>query len=477
LPDRQLRIHLIGVCGTAMATLAALLKSRGYQVQGSDQQVYPPMSDFLVAEGITTFSGYSADNITADIDLVVVGNAISRGNPELETVLERKLRYCSLPEAIRDHFLWGARSVVLAGTHGKTTTTSLTGWLLTHGGLDPSMLVGGIALNFGRSERTGPTEGSSYRVGKGRDFVIEGDEYDSAFFDKTAKFLKYLPDIAVINNIEFDHADIYADLDAVLTAFRRLVRLVPRNGLLLIGADSPHAQALVPTAVSPVETFGLDETATWRGSAIEHRDGLTRFDVHRDGTLFGRFESPLLGAHNVRNALAAIAVGTRVGITPQTLVEGLRQFKGIKRRLETVGVANGVTVLDDFAHHPTAVHETLAALRTGYPGRRVWAVFEPRSASSCRRVFQDDFAKAFGAADEVVFAAVFRSSLPEGERLSAEQLVDDLSRQGRHARHIPEIDDIVSTIVRERRDGDVVVLMSNGGFGGIHGKLLQALRE
>jgi UDP-N-acetylmuramate: L-alanyl-gamma-D-glutamyl-meso-diaminopimelate ligase len=470
LPDRQLRIHLIGVCGTAMATLAALLKSRGYQVQGSDQQVYPPMSDFLVAEGITTFSGYSADNITADIDLVVVGNAISRGNPELETVLERKLRYCSLPEAIRDHFLWGARSVVLAGTHGKTTTTSLTGWLLTYGGLDPSMLVGGIALNFG-------AQGSSYRVGKGRDFVIEGDEYDSAFFDKTAKFLKYLPDIAVINNIEFDHADIYADLESVLTAFRRLVRLVPRNGVLLIGADSPHAQALVPTAVSPVETFGLDETATWRGSAIEHRDGLTRFDVHRDGTLFGRFESPLLGAHNVRNALAAIAVGTRVGITPQTLADGLRQFKGIKRRLETVGVAKGVTVLDDFAHHPTAVHETLAALRTGYPGRRLWAVFEPRSASSCRRVFQDDFAKAFGAADEVVLAAVFRSSLPEAERLSAEQLVDDLSRQGRHARHIPEIDDIVSTIVRERRDGDVIVLMSNGGFGGIHGKLLQALRE
>jgi UDP-N-acetylmuramate: L-alanyl-gamma-D-glutamyl-meso-diaminopimelate ligase len=478
-----------------MATLAALLKSRGHQVQGSDQQVYPPMSDFLVAEGIETFSGYSSDNITPDIDLVVVGNAISRGNPELETVLERKLRYCSLPEAIREHFLWGARSIVLSGTHGKTTTTSLTGWLLTHGGLDPSMLVGGIALNFGRSdrlrsssfgasavasaqaERTGPAEGSSYRVGKGRDFVIEGDEYDSAFFDKTAKFLKYLPDIAVINNIEFDHADIYADLEAVLTAFRRLVRLVPRNGLLLIGADSPHAKALVATAVSPVETFGLDDTATWRGAAIEHRDGLTRFDVHREGRLFGRFESPLLGVHNVRNALAAIAVGTRVGIPQQTLAEGLRQFRGIRRRLETVGVAKGVTVLDDFAHHPTAVHETLSALRSGYPGRRVWAVFEPRSASSCRRVFQDDFAKAFGAADEIVLAAVFRSTLPEAERLSAEQLVSDLSRQGRHARHIPEIDDIVSTIARERRDGDVVVLMSNGGFGGIHGKLLQALRE
>jgi len=469
LPDRQ-RIHLIGVCGTAMATLAALLKSRGHDVQGSDQQVYPPMSDFLVAEGIKTFSGYAAGNITDDIDLVVVGNAISRGNAELETVLERKLRYCSLPEAIRDQFLWGARSIVLAGTHGKTTTTSLTGWLLTHGGLDPSLLVGGIALNFG-------AQGSSYRVGKGRDFVIEGDEYDSAYFDKTAKFLKYLPEVAVINNIEFDHADIYADLEAVLVAFRRLVRLVPRNGLLLLGADSPHARALQSTAVSPVETFGVDEPATWRGSAIEHRDGVTRFDVHRQGKLFGRFESPLLGVHNVRNALAAIAVGTQVGLSPQTLAEGLRQFRGIKRRLETVGVANGVTVLDDFAHHPTAVHETLSALRTGYPGRRVWAVFEPRSASSCRRVFQADFARAFSAADEVVVAAVFRSSLPEAERLSAEQLVEDLSRDGRHARHIPDVEDIVSTIVRERRDGDVVVLMSNGGFGGIHGKLLQALRE
>jgi UDP-N-acetylmuramate: L-alanyl-gamma-D-glutamyl-meso-diaminopimelate ligase len=469
LPDRQ-RIHLIGVCGTAMATLAALLKSRGHDVQGSDQHVYPPMSDFLVAEGIKTFSGYADANITDDIDLVVVGNAISRGNPELETVLERKRRYCSLPEAIRDQFLWGARSIVLSGTHGKTTTTSLTGWLLTHGGLDPSLLVGGIALNFG-------SHGSSYRVGQGRDFVIEGDEYDSAFFDKTAKFLKYLPDIAVINNIEFDHADIYADLEAVLVAFRRLVRLVPRNGLLLLGADSPHAKALESTAVSPVETFAVDEPATWRGSAIEHRDGRTRFDVHRQGTLFGRFESPLLGVHNVRNALAAIAVGTRVGLSPQTLAEGLRQFRGIKRRLETVGVASGVTVVDDFAHHPTAVHETLSALRTGYPGRRVWAVFEPRSASSCRRVFQADFARAFSAADEVVVAAVFRSTLPEAERLSAEQLVDDLSREGRRARHIPDVDDIVSTIARERRDGDVVVLMSNGGFGGIHGKLLQALRD
>ena len=462
------RIHLIGVCGTAMATLAALLKRRGHDVSGSDQNVYPPMSDFLIAEGITTMTGYAAEHVGADVDLVVVGNAISRGNAELESVLERKIRYCSLPEAVRDHFLWGARSIVLAGTHGKTTTTSLTGWLLTHGRLDPTVLVGGIALNFGDG-------GSSYRVGSGRDFVIEGDEYDSAFFDKTAKFLKYLPDVAVINNVEFDHADIYADLDAVLLAFRRLCNLVPRNGLLLLGADSPHAAGLAKHAVSPMETFGTAEGADWQATDIESADGLTHFKVRRRGEPFGRFASPLLGVHNVRNALAAIAVGHQVGLTAADLADGLRAFKGIKRRLEVVGSAAGVTVMDDFAHHPTAVHETLAALRTGYPDRRIWAIFEPRSASSCRRVFQDDFARAFGAADQVVVAAVFRSSLPESERLSAEQLVDDLRGRKQHARYIPAIDDIVQTVVDEHQGGDVVVLMSNGGFGGIHRKLLQAL--
>ena len=451
-----------------MATVAALLKRRGHDVRGSDQNVYPPMSDFLAAEGIPTLTGYAAEHITPDLDLVVVGNAISRGNPELETVLERKIRYCSLPEAIRDHFLWGARSIVIAGTHGKTTTTSLTGWLLTHGKLDPTILVGGIALNFG-------DHGSSYRVGAGRDFVIEGDEYDSAYFDKTAKFLKYLPDVAVINNIEFDHADIYADLDAVRLAFRRLVNLVPRTGLLLLGADSPDAAALVAAAVSPVETYGLADDMTWQAQDVEHVDGRTHFKVRRAGELFGRFESPMLGLHNVRNALAAIAVGSHAGLPASELADGLRSFKGIKRRLETVGVSRGVTVLDDFAHHPTAVHETLSALRTGYPGRRIWAVFEPRSASSCRRVFQDAFARAFGPADEVVIAAVFRSSLPDSERLSAERLIDDLRGQGQHARHIPGIDDIVRTIAGEHREGDIVVLMSNGGFGGIHRKLLEAL--
>ena len=463
-----MRIHLIGVCGTAMATLAALLRHKGHDVRGSDQNVYPPMSDFLAAEGIRTLSGYRVDHITADLDLVVVGNAISRGNPELESVLERKIRYCSLPEAIRDQLLWGSYSIVLSGTHGKTTTTSLTGWLLTHGRRDPTVLVGGIALNFGQ-------HGSSYRVGGGRDFVIEGDEYDSAFFDKTAKFLKYVPDVAVIGNIEFDHADIYSDLDDVRRAFRRLVNLVPANGLLLLGADSGDALALREKAVSPVETFGLNADAEWRADELETANGVTRFKVRRGNALFGRFESPLLGAHNVRNALAAIAVGAHRGLDPVTLADGLRTFRGIKRRLETVGVARDVTILDDFAHHPTAVHETLSALREGYPGRRIWAVFEPRSASSCRRVFQEDFARSFGAADEVVVAAVFRSTLPEDQRLSAEQLVSDLRARGQQARYIPDLDSIVQTLVAEHRSGDLIVLMSNGGFGGIHQKLLKAL--
>jgi len=451
-----------------MATLAAMLKRKGIDVQGSDQDVYPPMSDFLASEAIRVFSGYSPDHITGDLDLVIVGNAISRGNPELEEVLDRKIRYCSLPEAIREQFLWGSRSIVLAGTHGKTTTTALTGWLLTHGGVDPSVLIGGIARNFGDG-------GSSYRIGRGRDFVIEGDEYDSAFFDKTAKFLKYLPDIAVVNNVEFDHADIYADMDALRLAFRRLVNLVPRRGLLILGADSGEARALASAAKSRVETFGLGEELDWQGHDIEAIGNSTRFKVRRRGLPFGAFEMPLVGAYNVRNALAAIAIATEVGISVERIGEALKSFGGVKRRLEVVGVADGVTVIDDFAHHPTAVSETLAGVRAANPEARIWAVFEPRSASSCRRIFQDDFARAFACADNVLIAPVFRSSLPEAERLSVPQLVRDLNACSRPAREAASIDDIVATIVGEHKPGDIVVLMSNGGFGGIHQKLLKAL--
>jgi len=465
------RIHLIGVCGTAMATLAAMLKHRGHDVTGSDEHVYPPMSDFLAAERITVLQGYTPDHITTAIDLVVVGNAISRGNAELEAVLDRGIRYASLPETIRDQWLWDAQSIVIAGTHGKTTTTALTGWLLTSAGADPTVLIGGIARNLGRD---GSVEGASYRIGKGKAFVIEGDEYDSAYFDKTAKFLKYLPDIAVVNNIEFDHADIYANLDEVRLAFRRLVNLVPRSGLVLLGVDSPDAAALRANVQSRVQTFGLSAEADWRASEIRVRGG-TRFRVHHAGKDHGEFTMGLLGEHNVRNALAAIAVGADLGLDIEALRSGLAGFKGVKRRLEVVGEARGVTVYDDFAHHPTAVDETLRAVKSAAPGRRIWAIFEPRSASSCRRVFQDDFARAFAGADEVVLASVFRSSLPESERLSEAGLVEDLTRQNVRARYLPSVDAIVDAVSREARDGDLVVVMSNGGFDGIHQKLVAAL--
>ena len=463
------RVHLIGVCGTAMATLAAMLRRRGWDVRGSDANMYPPMSTFLAEEGITALAGYDASHITPDLDLVVVGNAVSRGNPEVEEVLDRKIRHASLPEAVREHFLWASRPIVIAGTHGKTTTAALTAWVLTAAGLDPSMLVGGIAANFG-------DHGSSYRLGRGREFVIEGDEYDSAFFDKTAKFLKYLPDMAVVGNIEFDHADIYASLDEIRLAFRRLVGLVPRRGLLLLGADSPDALALKADATCPVETFGFSEEADWQAREAVITDSGTTFRVSRYHVPFGRFEIPLLGEHNVRNALAALAIGSALGLSATAIAEALPRFKGIRRRLEAIGVAGGVTVYDDFAHHPTAVGATLAGLRAAHPASRIRAVFEPRSASSCRRVFQRDFARAFEGADDVIVAAVYRSTLPEAERLSPDELVRDLTAAGRSARHIPDVDDIVRTLVRERRDGDLIVMMSNGPFGGIHAKLLAALR-
>jgi UDP-N-acetylmuramate: L-alanyl-gamma-D-glutamyl-meso-diaminopimelate ligase len=448
-----------------MGTLAAMLRARGFDVRGSDQHVYPPMSDFLRQQGITLLEGYRAEHISADLDLVVIGNAISRGNAELEEVLDRKIRFCSLPEAIRDQFLWGARSVVISGTHGKTTTTSLTGWLLTHAGADPSVLIGGIAENFA----------GSYRLGGGREFVIEGDEYDSAFFDKTAKFLKYLPDIAVVNNIEFDHADIYPDLDSIRLAFRRLVNLVPRRGLLILGADNPDALALREGARCRVETFGLSDGATWQAHDLRVSENATAFSLRREGTPVGGFEVPLLGAYNVRNAIAAIAVGVAVGLNVDTLADGLRKFRGVRRRMQHRGTAGGVMVYDDFAHHPTAIQETLAGVRSAHPSRRIWAIFEPRSATSCRRIFQEDFARALGHADRVILPAVFRSTLPDDQRLSAEAVVADLRTAGVEADYIPQTDDIVRTVAGQSRPGDLVVVMSNGGFDNIHQKLLDAL--
>ncbi len=461
------RVHFIGVCGTAMATVAAMLKQRGWDVRGSDQGIYPPMSTFLQEQGIRTLEGYEPEHITGDLDLIVVGNAISRGNPELETVLEKKIRYRSLPEIVREQFLWGARSIVITGTHGKTTTTSLVGWVLADCGRDPSVLIGGIAENFA----------ASYRLGSGRDFVIEGDEYDSAFFDKTAKFLKYLPDIAVVNNIEFDHADIYPDIDAVNLAFKRLVVLVPRNGLLLLGADSPLAAQLAERAHSPVETFGTGDGLDWQATDIQVSESGTSFKVRRRGALAGTFRVPLLGVHNVRNALVGVAVGAYVGLDLKQISDAICRFQGVKRRLELRGSVDGIRVYDDFAHHPTAIAETLAALRLAHPTERIWAIFEPRSASSCLRVFQQEFVRALRGADEVVLAHVFRDRIPDDRRLQPDEIVVDLRKLGSSARYLPSTAQIIEEVASEARSGDLIVIMSNGGFDGIHDKLLAALRQ
>jgi UDP-N-acetylmuramate: L-alanyl-gamma-D-glutamyl-meso-diaminopimelate ligase len=461
------RIHFIGICGTAMGTLAAMLKARGHHVQGSDAAVYPPMSEFLLREGIPALDGYRPEHITTELDLVVVGNSISRGNPELEEVLDRKIRFVSMPEMIREEFLWKSRSIVVAGTHGKTTTTALTAWLLTACGRDPSALIGGIALNLA----------GSYRLGGGRDFVIEGDEYDSAFFDKTAKFLKYLPDIAVVANLEYDHADIYPDLEALRVAFRRFVNQVPRSGRLILGADSEEAMNLASGARCIVDTFGLSADADWRASAVTPEGDRINFDLTHRGEPQGRVALPLFGGHNVRNALAAIASGHAAGLNVVEMIEALKDFRGVRRRMELRGKTGGVLVFDDFAHHPTAILETLRAVRWSYPDRRIWAIFEPRSATSCRKVFQQDFARSFeeSGADEIILASVFRSTLPEAERLSVDEIIRHLNAAGKHARHIATVPEIVNIVAAESGPGDLVVVMSNGGFDGIHDKLLDAL--
>ena len=459
------RVHLIGICGTAMATAAVMLKDLGCAVSGSDEHAYPPMSDMLAAHGITPLEGYRGEHITADLDLVVIGNAVSRGNPEVEAVLDGRLRYCSLPEMVRDLFLRTRQPIVVCGTHGKTTTAFMTAWALAEAGVESGYLVGGVAKDLPLSGRVG-----------GGPFVIEGDEYDSAFFDKTAKFLKYVPQIVVVNGVEFDHADIYRDLDELRLAFRRLLRLVPRGGRLLLSADDDEARALAADAFCPVETFGLAADADWRAASVRHEPQATTFDVICRGRPVGSLRLPLLGRFNVRNALAATAAAVGAGAPAAAVLAALARFHGVRRRLDVRGVVRGVTVYDDFAHHPSAVRETLSALRAA-GGGPIRAVFEPRSATACRRVFQQEFAAALALADDVVVADRFRSNLPQAELLSEAALVADLQARGVAAQHVSGVTRIVDLVATAARPGERVVIMSNGGFGGIHERLLAALAD
>jgi UDP-N-acetylmuramate: L-alanyl-gamma-D-glutamyl-meso-diaminopimelate ligase len=463
------KVHLSAIAGTAMASLAGLLRERGYDVSGSDQDIYPPMSTQLEQLGIPVRSPYAEGNVPEDADVVVVGNALSRGNPEVEAVLDRKQRMSSLPAMLAEEFIRGRTSLVVAGTHGKTTTTSLLAHILNTAGKDPSFLIGGVPRDFERS----------YRLGKGGYFVVEGDEYDSAFFDKRPKFLHYLPDIAIIGNIEYDHADIYPDLAAVQRAFVHLMNIVPRRGLIVAGLETPALRELLPRAHSPVETFGLSEGADWRAVNVSvSASGGWGFTLIRGGKDLGAFTLGLGGEHNLRNALAATAVASAIGIPLDTARRAVASFAGVKRRLEVRGSARGVTVFDDFAHHPTAVRETLRALRASAPAGpgRLVAVFEPRSYTSRTRVFQEEFARAFQDADRIVVSSAHMpGKVPESQRISEKELVRAIAELGRDARFVASVDDIVRQLAGDLQEGDRVVVLSNGGFGGIHEKLLVAL--
>ena len=465
--------HLIGICGTAMASLAGMLQARGHRVTGSDQNVYPPMSTQLEALGIEILTGYRAENVDIGADVTVVGNAISRGNPELEEVLNRKLMYRSQAEIVKELFIRGRRSLVIAGTHGKTTTTSIATWVCEVGGLDPSFLVGGIVQNFD----------ASFRVTQGDHFVIEGDEYDTAYFDKKPKFMHYLPEIAIVNNIEFDHADIYRDLQEIKFQFSRLMNLVPGNGRLICGVDSPVVREVLAEMdgklFTSIETFGLSDDAKWQARYIDFTGDTTRFTVFKDGHSWSEFETHLIGEFNVRNCLAVIIAADAWGISKEKIQEAFDTFKSVKRRMEVRGVERGVTVIDDFAHHPTAVEETLKALRMKYDGRRLIAVFEPRSWSSRLAIFQEPYSKAFSYADYVIIAGVYNTSKASelGKVLDTDELVKMIEMQGKNAYSLPDADAIIDHIGPVLNEGDVVAIMSNGGFGGIHEKMLDLLRS
>lgn len=472
VPEDPKRIYLIGIGGTAMASLAGMLKKRGFVVGGSDEKVYPPMSTYLEKNGIDVLEGYTRDHLdTFRPDLVVIGNVAARSNPEAVATLELDLPYTSMPEAIYALFIQGKHSVVVTGTHGKTTTTSLLAWMLEAAGEDPSFVVGGIPVNFQHN----------FKLGDGPHFVIEGDEYNTAFFDRGPKFLHYRADSLLINNIEFDHADIYDGLEAIMNAFRLVVEQTGPEDRIIANEDDENVRQLRAGAGGEWISYGLEPERDYRASDIEYVPAGTLFTVSRRGEEWARFRTTLSGEHNVLNALANIALCSELGLEPDQIRKGLESFEGIKRRMEVRGVERGVTVIDDFAHHPTAIGTTLKGARGRYPGQKIWAVFEPRSISSARKEFEEGYKKAFREADHVIIGPVYykeRYATRYGldRMMSVEAIIDSLETAGVTASHIEDIDGIVAAIAREASEGDVVLVMSSGGFGGIHDKILDALR-
>ncbi len=451
-----------------MASLAGLLKQRGFKVTGSDTAAYPPMSDFLASIGISIMQPYSEANLKPRPDMVIVGNAISRGNPELEYVLDERMFFRSMPDILYDLFLRTRQPIVVAGTHGKTTTTSMLAWIFQTAGKDPSFLVGGIAENFG----------SSFAIRQGRHFIIEGDEYDTAFFDKGPKFLHYFPQSVILTSVEFDHADIYDNLAAVKTAFKRLVNLVPRKGKIIAYDANENVDECIAKALCPVEKYGMKEDSFWRITNLKFEAERTTWTVLRDGKEPVDFEFPLAGEYNVLNATAAVAMAANYDIDPPVIADALKSFKSVKRRLEIKAEVDGITIIDDFAHHPTAIAATLGALRVRYPGRRLWAIFEPRSNTLRRKVLEKELVASLSVADEVVLTPIFKpEAVPENERLTTASVVQGIRDAGKLAREIADADAIVEAVARDMRSGDVVAILSNGGFGGIYEKLPRKLED
>ncbi|HEY5054761.1 MAG TPA: UDP-N-acetylmuramate:L-alanyl-gamma-D-glutamyl-meso-diaminopimelate ligase [Acidobacteriaceae bacterium] len=476
-------IHLIGACGTAMASLAGMLQAHGHRVTGSDAAAYPPMSDLLASLGIPLMQPYATANLgpragLSRPDLVVVGNAISRGNLELEHVLDVRIPFTSMAALLHQEFLAGRESLVVAGTHGKTTTTSMLAWIYevasrTQPQFAPSFLIGGVAENFGTSFMVRPPQD-----GTRQPFILEGDEYDTAFFDKGPKFLHYFPDAAILTHVEFDHADIYPDLTAVKTAFKRFVNLIPRRGRIVAFDGSENVSECVAKSFCQVERYGFAAGSHWRLAELQHKAGGSQWTLLRGGEKFAELTLPMAGEHNALNATAAAALAAGQGVPAEAIAQALSTFKSVKRRLEVRAEVAGVTIIDDFAHHPTAVRETLRALRTAYPDRRLWAVLEPRSNTLRRNVFEDALIESLALADRSVIAEVFQSeAIPESERLNPENVVAALKARGQQSALGADADAIVAMIVPELRAGDVVAILSNGGFGGIYTRLPQALQK